>query len=103
MILEQIIRWQEAERNDARKLGITVTAYHLLALIAMADGKYKMTQLAGLLGVTIESAHQSASGLIKKGLIWKAGSIRDRRIKYLNLTHTGADALAKLHTTKKSA
>lgn len=96
MTLDHILRWQAADRYDARRLGLSTTAYHLLCLIARADGR-KISDYARTLGQPVHVTNQHLDSLIKWGWARKSRKPSDRRAWSLHLTPEGSKALAGLH------
>jgi DNA-binding MarR family transcriptional regulator len=99
MILERILKWQEAERIDARFLKISTSAYHLLCLVAAEDG-HKLSDYAHRMGLTTAAVTGLCDSLEKRGYAKRIRKSTDRRAWIMILTDRGAEDLEKLHTPR---
>lgn len=101
-MIEKIIRWQEAERHDARKLGISIEAYHLLCLVAYSSG-HKLKNYARLLEISTAAITGLADSLQRAGMTLRHRQPCDRRSWILSLTPKGNEAINSILTPKEKA
>jgi len=93
--LHKIMLWQEAERNDARKLNLSIPAYHLLCIVA-ADMGHKLSSYGKLMKISAVAVTQLSDQLETKGYAKRTRKLTDRRAWSLNLTANGAEAIDRI-------
>ena len=98
--LHQILRWQQAERSDADRLGISTPAYHLLCIIAAADG-HKSSKYARLMDIKPAVISHLLTSLVKHSYVTRTSRWRDRRTTICHISDLGAEKLSLLHNSKQ--
>jgi DNA-binding MarR family transcriptional regulator len=90
------MRWQRGVNAALRPFGLTQPQFAVLATcgwLTREGGVITQQQLVDFLGLDRMHVSQIASRLEAAGLICRAGSARDQRVKTLSLTATGARLL----------
>ena len=75
--------------------GLDLTMPQAKTLFYLADGRRRMSSIAGRLGVEMPSATRMIDRLVAKGLVERAQDPADRRAVVCSITLAGRDAVEK--------
>lgn len=95
--LDEILKWQQAERNDAHRLELTPSSLHLLCLIARHEGEI-MSYYSAAVGTTAAATTGMADFLSRQGYVTRETVVGDRRATALRLTERGSRAIRDMVT-----
>ena len=88
--------WRQAIDARLKDLGISQAGWMTIAMVAKADADLSQKQLADLLGVEGPTIVAMVDRLVNAGLVLRAPSPLDRRVKLIRLTDAGAALYAKV-------
>lgn len=81
--------WRQALDTRLKDLGVSQAGWMTIAMIAKADAELSQKQLADLLGVEGPTIVAMIDRLVTAGLVLRAPSPLDRRVKLIRLTEAG--------------
>ncbi len=81
--------------SELNKVKVSVSQYNLLSFL-VDEGVCPMTKVAGCLYVTTSAVTAMADGLVRKKMIRRRRSRRDRRIVEIDITEKGRNMVAKI-------
>ena len=88
--------WRQAIDARLKDLGISQAGWMTIAMVAKSDTDLSQKQLAGLLGVEGPTIVAMVDRLVTAGLVLRAPSQLDRRVKLIRLTDAGAALYRKV-------
>jgi MarR family transcriptional regulator for hemolysin len=88
--------WRQAIDARLKDLGISQAAWMAIAMVAKAETELSQKQLADLLGVEGPTVVAMVDRLVTAGLVVRAPSELDRRVKLIRLTGEGRAVYAKV-------
>ena len=93
--MNKILMFQQAERSDAKRLGLSLQAFHLLCLLAFSDGQ-PMRYYANILGITQQALIGKVDWLVEKGYVKRGRNMRNFAVVLLQLTDKGKENISKV-------
>lgn len=88
--------WRQAVDARLKDLGISQAGWMTIAMVAKADAALSQRQLADLLGVEGPTIVAMVDRLVTAGLVLRAPSPLDRRVKLIRLTDAGQALYGKV-------
>ncbi|HEU4372016.1 MAG TPA: MarR family transcriptional regulator [Telluria sp.] len=88
--------WRQALDTRLKDLGVSQAGWMTIAMVAKADAALSQKQLADLLGVEGPTIVAMVDRLVSAGLVLRAPSPLDRRVKLIRLTDAGAALYGKV-------
>ncbi len=88
--------WRQAIDARLKDLGLSQAGWMTIAMIAKSDADLSQKQLADLLGVEGPTIVAMVDRLVTAGLVLRAPSELDRRVKLIRLTDAGRGMYAKV-------
>lgn len=86
--MKRIIEYQQAERNDARRLNLNVWQYHAACIIYFAPDQC-MRYYADKLGIKNADMTHLVDKLVSVGLVKRSRTLLDHRLVIISLTDKG--------------
>ncbi|WP_036164758.1 MarR family winged helix-turn-helix transcriptional regulator [Massilia sp. 9096] len=90
--------WRQALDKRLKHLGIGQSGWMTIAMVAKAAEPLSQRALADLVGVEGPSMVSMLDRLERGGLVTRAPSAHDRRVKLVQLTDAGRKIYAEVHT-----
>ena len=90
--------WRQALNRRLKSLGISQAGWMAIAVVAKSRTPLSQSELADKLGVEGATMVAMVDRLVKAGLVVRAPSTSDRRVKRVALTEPGNRLYAKLRT-----
>jgi MarR family transcriptional regulator for hemolysin len=90
--------WRQALDKRLKHLGIGQSGWMTIAMVAKAAEPLSQRALADLVGVEGPSMVSMLDRLERAGLLTRAPSAHDRRVKLVQLTDAGRKIYAEVHT-----
>ena len=88
--------WRQALDTRLKDLGVSQAGWMTIAMVAKADAELSQKQLADLLGVEGPTIVAMVDRLVTAGLVLRAPSPLDRRVKLIRLTDAGQALYGKV-------
>lgn len=88
--------WRQAIDARLKDLGVSQAGWMTIAMVAKADTELSQKQLADLLGVEGPTIVAMVDRLVTAGLVLRAPSPLDRRVKLIRLTDAGLALYGKV-------
>jgi len=88
--------WRLALDARLKDLGVSQAGWMTIATVAKSDSELSQKQLAGLLGVEGPTIVAMVDRLVTAGLVVRAPSALDRRVKLIRLTDAGQALYGKV-------
>jgi MarR family transcriptional regulator for hemolysin len=88
--------WRQAMDRRLRHLGLSQAGWMTIAMTATAGAPPSQSELADMLGVEGATMVAMVDRLVKAGVILRAASATDRRVKRVILTPAGTELYQKL-------
>lgn len=88
--------WRQALDTRLKDLGVSQAGWMTIAMVAKADAELSQKQLADLLGVEGPTIVAMVDRLVTAGLVLRAPSPLDRRVKLIRLTDAGQAMYGKV-------
>jgi len=90
--------WRHALDRRLKDLGVGQAGWMTIAMIAKAEQALSQTQLADRLGIENPTMVAMVDRLVKAGLVTRAPSTTDRRVKQVLLTDDGKKLYGRIRT-----
>jgi DNA-binding MarR family transcriptional regulator len=81
----------------AEELELSIVQVKALHCLEDVDDEVSVKELAERLGVSLPATSRTVEALLCRGLLARRGDEHDRRVKRVNLTPAGRDAVARLN------
>ena len=88
--------WRQALDTRLKDLGVSQAGWMTIAMVAKADAELSQKQLADLLDVEGPTIVAMIDRLVSAGLVLRAPSPLDRRVKLIRLTEAGQALYGKV-------
>jgi DNA-binding MarR family transcriptional regulator len=85
------------------ELGVTLTQFKIMHLLDYAEGEATPSELARTIGLSPAATSRAADHLARQGILARRDDDEDRRVKWLSLTDTGHEALARITAARTNA
>jgi DNA-binding MarR family transcriptional regulator len=82
------------------ELGLSLTQMKTLQILGICSAEISVKELSAHMGLSLPGASRAADGLLKRGLLERREDDVDRRIKRLQLTDAGREAVTQLNTAR---
>jgi DNA-binding MarR family transcriptional regulator len=84
-------------------LGVTLTQFKMMHLLEFSGEETTPSELARTIGLSPAATSRAADALARQGILDRRDDDEDRRVKWLSLTDTGHDALARITAARTKA
>lgn len=82
------------------ELGLSLTQMKTLQILGSCASEVSVKELSTHMGLSLPGASRAADGLLKRGLLERREDDVDRRMKRLQLTDAGREAVTRLNTAR---